>query len=151
MSHILFDKLAWLIDWSIESAHTGYMGKILYNLHALNRDIDIIKQSNNRQKPAKGTQCPTLTTGRGCWRGNSIMVSLPLSVCFRKVESYQHLIDFSPPVPTTGSPKAVHVLSCLFDNACKRSLAICCKSRASCPVSRFLSVPIWPECAEQGR
>ena len=40
---------------------------------------------------------------------------------------------------------------CLCNDACKRSLAICCKSRASCPVSRLLSVPIWPACAKQGR
>ena len=33
---------------------------------------------------------------------------------------------------TTGSTKAIHVLSCLCDNACKRSLAICRKSRALC-------------------
>ena len=52
---------------------------------------------------------------------------------------------------TTGSTKAVHVLSCLCDNACKRSLVICHKSRASCPVGRLLSVPIWPACAKQGR
>ena len=37
------------------------------------------------------------------------------------------------------------------NNAYKRSLAICRKSRASCPVSRLLSVPIWPACAKQGR
>ena len=35
--------------------------------------------------------------------------------------------------------KTCHVLSCFCDNACKRSLAICCKSRVSCPVSRLLS------------
>ena len=87
--------------------------------------------------------------------GNSIMVSVsfyhvgrqgsspPRSICFRKVDFYQHAIDLSPPVLMTGSPKAVYVLSCLCDNACKRSLAICRKSRASCPVSRRpLSVPI---------
>ena len=28
-------------------------------------------------------------------------------------------MDLLPPVPTTGSPKAVHVLSCLCDNACR--------------------------------
>ena len=72
------------------------------------------------------------------------------SVCFRKVESYQNVIIFSPPVLMTGSPKAVHVLSCLCNHACERSLAICHKSRASCPVSRLLSVPMWPACAEQG-
>ena len=33
--------------------------------------------------------------------------------------------------------QAVHVLSCLCDDACKRSLAICHKSRALCPVSRL--------------
>ena len=38
--------------------------------------------------------------------------------------------------------KAVHVLLCLCNNACKRSLAICRKSKAMCPVSRLLSVPI---------
>ena len=70
--------------------------------------------------------------------------------CFIKVEFYQNAIDMFPPVLTTGSTKAVHVLSCLCDNACKRSLAICRKSRAPYPVSRLLSVPIWPACAEQG-
>ena len=72
------------------------------------------------------------------------------SVCFRKEEFYQYVINLSPPVPMTGSPKAIHVL-CLCDNACKKFLAICHKSRASCPVSRLLSVPIWPACAKQGR
>ena len=67
------------------------------------------------------------------------------------MEFYQGAIDLFPPVPTTGSTKAVHVLSCLCDNVFKRSLAICSKSRASCPISRLLSVPIWPACAEQGR
>ena len=52
------------------------------------------------------------------------------STCLRKVEFYQGAIDMSPPVLTTGSTKAVHVLSCLCDNACKQSLAICRKSRA---------------------
>ena len=36
-----------------------------------------------------------------------------LSACFRKVEFYQGAIDLFPPVLTSGSPKAVHVLSCL--------------------------------------
>ena len=38
----------------------------------------------------------------------------------------------------------------LCNNACKRSLAICRKSRALCPVSRLLSVPIWPACVKTG-
>ena len=38
-----------------------------------------------------------------------------------------------------GQATCCHVLC---DDACKRFLAICCKSRASCPVSRLLSVPI---------
>ena len=50
------------------------------------------------------------------------------STCFRKLEFYQNAIDLFPPVLTTGSTKAVHVLSCLCDNACKRFLAICRKS-----------------------
>ena len=69
--------------------------------------------------------------------------SLPAqSACHRKVEFYYCAIDLLPPVLTTGSKKAVHVLLCLCNNACKRSLAICRKSRALCPVSRLLSVPI---------
>ena len=88
-------------------------------------------------------------------QGNSVMVSVSVcqvgrlgsspvwSACFRKVVYYQWVMNLSPPVPTTGSPKAVHVLLCLCNNACKRSLAICRKSRALCPVSRRLSVPIW--------
>ena len=43
-----------------------------------------------------------------------------------------------------------HVLPCLCDHACKRPLAIFCKSRAFCPNGRLLSVPIYPACAEQG-
>ena len=86
--------------------------------------------------------------------GNGIMISVSVCqeghpgssparfVCFRKVEFHQCVFNLSPPVPTTGSPKAVHVLSCLCDHTCKRSLAICCKSRALFPVSRLLSVPI---------
>ena len=86
--------------------------------------------------------------------GNSIMVSifvcqaglpgsnLARSVWYRKVKIYQPVINLSPPVPTTGSQKAVHVLSCLCDNACKRYLAISHTSRASYPISRLLSVPI---------
>ena len=44
-----------------------------------------------------------------------------------------------------------HVLSCLCDNVCKRSLAICHKRRALCPVCKSLSVPIQSAGAEQGR
>ena len=66
------------------------------------------------------------------WRSTS-MLSTCLHQCWRLVQQ--------------NSP----LLSCLCDNACKRSLAIWCKSRASCPVSRPLSVPVWAACAEQGR
>ena len=55
--------------------------------------------------------------------------------------SYHCVTDLLPPVPTTGSKKAVRVLLCLCNNACKRSLAICCKSMALCPISSLLSVP----------
>ena len=61
---------------------------------------------------------------------------------FRKVEFYHCAIDLFPPVLMTGSTKAVHVLLCMCNNACERSLAICRKSRALCPVGRLLSVPI---------
>ena len=40
-------------------------------------------------------------------------LTIMLFSCFRKVEFCQHAIDLSPPVLTTGSPKAVHVLSCV--------------------------------------
>ena len=70
-------------------------------------------------------------------------VRFPLNpLVFRKVEFYHCVIHSFPPVPTTGSKKAVHVLLCLCNNACKRSLVICRKSRALCPVSRLLPVPI---------
>ena len=59
------------------------------------------------------------------------------SVYFRKMEIYQHAIDLSPPVLRTGSPKVVHVLSCLCDNACERSLAICHKNRHCIPLDGF--------------
>ena len=63
--------------------------------------------------------------------------SLARSICFRKVEFYQHVIDLSPPVLTTGSTKAVHLLSCLCNNACKRSLAICRKIGHRVPLAGF--------------
>ena len=55
------------------------------------------------------------------WPGNSIMVrvsvyqvGLPISspaksICIRKVEIYQQVINLSAPVLTTGSTKAIHV------------------------------------------
>ena len=105
-----------------------------------------------------------LPVDRCLWgRGNSTVVSVSVyqaggpgllparSACHRKVEFYHCIIDSLPPVLTTGSKKAVHVLLCLCNNACKSSLAICRKSRALCPVSRLLSVPIWPACVKQGR
>ena len=70
------------------------------------------------------------------------------SACISRVEFYHCVIHSFPPVPATGSKKAVHVLLCLCNSACKRSLAICRKSRALCPVSRLLSVPIWPACVK---
>ena len=60
-------------------------------------------------------------------------------------------VDWFPPVPTNGSKKVVHVSVCVCNDVCKGSLAICRKSRASCPVSKFLSVPMWPARAKQGR
>ena len=100
---------------------------------------------------------PELLCIQGCihvgW-GNSTVVSVsvyqagdpgsrsPQSACHRKVEFYHCVIDSLPPVLATGSKKAIHVLLCLCNNACKRSLVICRKSRALCPVSRLLSVPI---------
>ena len=44
--------------------------------------------------------------------------------------------------------RACHVLSCLCDNAYKRPLPVCRKSKALCPVSRPLSVPLWPAYAK---
>ena len=73
------------------------------------------------------------------------------SACFREVGCYENVIDLFPPVLTTGSTKTVHVLLCLCNNACERSLPIVRKSRASRPVSRLLPVPIWPARVEQGR
>ena len=66
-------------------------------------------------------------------------------------QSVASLSELFQPVLTTGSKNVVHASLCLCNDACKRSLAICRKSRASCPVSRLLSVPIWPACAKQGR
>ena len=47
-----------------------------------------------------------------------------------------HVTNLPQPVPMIGLWRA---LPC--DNACKRSLAICCKSNAWCSISRILSVP----------
>ena len=65
------------------------------------------------------------------------------SACFRKVRFYHCVTDSFPPAPTTASKRAVHVLLCLCNNACKISLAIYRKNWALCPVSRLLSVPIY--------
>ena len=51
------------------------------------------------------------------------------------MEIYQHVINLFPQVLTTGSIQLVHVLPCLCDNACKKSLVICHKSRALCPAA----------------
>ena len=40
------------------------------------------------------------------------------SACHRKVEFYHCVVDSLPPVLTTASKKAVHVLLCLCNNAC---------------------------------
>ena len=42
-----------------------------------------------------------------------------------------------PPVPMTGSKKAVHVLLCLCNNACKRFLAICVRVGHRVPWAGF--------------
>ena len=68
-----------------------------------------------------------------------------------QIKFYQHVITLSPPVHRLVYQRPCHVLSCLCDIAYKRSPAICHKSRASCPVSRLLSAPLWPACAKQGR
>ena len=102
----------------------------------------------------------TLHTARGkcnkyhmnlfsCAMQSEVFVILPvcnhpscLSVCFRKVELYQHAIDLSHQCLRLVQQRPCHVLPCLFENACERSLSICRKSRTSCPVSRLLSVPM---------
>ena len=79
---------------------------------------------------------PIFILGQGKSRMVSISVcqashpgsSLARSFCFRKVEFYQNVINLSPLGPTTGSQEAVHVLSCLCDNACERSLTTCRES-----------------------
>ena len=53
---------------------------------------------------------------------------------------YLSVTNFLQPVVE----KSCHVLSCLCDNACKSSLAICLKSRELCSINRFLSVPVQP-------
>ena len=93
-------------------------------------------------------------------RGNNIMVSISVchpglslaqSICFRKVNFCQNVINLSSPVPPTGLyQRPCHVLSCLCDNAFIRSLAICHQNRASYLISRLMPVPIWLACAEQG-
>ena len=71
-------------------------------------------------------------------------------VCFRKVEFHQHAIDLSHQCCRLVKQRLCPVLSCLCDNVCKRSLAICRKSGASCPISSLLSaLPIWPARTER--
>ena len=122
-----------------------------HSLYVLNRDIN---RTQTESFIYSSFHLVSALIGISMGRGNSTVVSVsvyqvgnpgsrpPRSACHRKVELYHCAIDLLPPVPKTGSKKAVHVLLCLCNNACKRSLAICHKSRALCPVSRFLSVPI---------
>ena len=83
-------------------------------------------------------------------RGNSTVVSVSIyqagdpdsrlaqCACYRKVALYHCVTDSFPPVPTTGKKKAVHVLLCLCNNACKRSLAIYRKRVGHCvPLAGF--------------
>ena len=75
--------------------------------------------------------------------GDDTKVCFKVQTCLSLYFFYQNVMNLYPPVPTIGSPRAVYVSLCLCDNACKRSLAICHKSRKSCPISRLLSVPIY--------
>ena len=59
------------------------------------------------------------------------------SVCFRKIKFCQKVINLSLPVPTTGSPKAAHVSSCLCDNACKRCLLSVTRVGHRVPLAAF--------------
>ena len=75
---------------------------------------------------------------------SSVPFNLPvysLSAC------HQHALTRAALTRVYESP--CNVLLCLCENACKRSLAICCTSRTLCPVSRLLSAPIQPSFAEQ--
>ena len=65
------------------------------------------------------------------------------SICFRKVEFYQHVINFFHQCCWLVYQRPCHVLSCLCGNARKRTLAICCKSRALRSISSLLFVPIY--------
>ena len=132
---------------------------ILVFIFELMMSITVYNHPFSGHIPKRGFSC-----NYRIWSGKIAYIMVSVSVCqvgrpvsnparsvyFRKVGFYQNVINLSPP-PTSGLPKAVHVLSCLCDNACKRSLTICRKSRALCPISRLLSVPIWPAWAEQGR
>ena len=101
--------------------------------------------------PSRGREIALWIASSSVKRAVQDRAQLHPFVFHRKVEIYQHVINLFPPVLTTGSTKVVNMLSCLCDNACKRSLAVCHQSRESCPVSRLLSVPIWPACIKQGR
>ena len=84
-----------------------------------------------------------------CW---SITEFVPGSIRLSQKDGILSLCYWLAPTSADDwLKKGRHVLLCLCNNACKRSLAICCMSRALCPVSRLLSVPIWPACVKQGR
>ena len=104
----------------------------------------------------------TINVLSSSWRGNSTVGSVsvchavrpgsrPVRSVSERWNSITELLTRSHQCRRLVQKKAVHVSLCLCNDACKRSLAICCKSRASCPISRLLSVPIWPACAKQGR
>ena len=61
----------------------------------------------------KDVSCAIMSKGGERWNYISMLYQYQYVVC-----------HFHPTVPTTDSTKAIHVLSWLFDIACKRSLAI---------------------------
>ena len=61
---------------------------------------------------------------------------------------YWYFIDSSCQCPQLVYQILCHML-CLFDNAYKESLAICYRSRISCPISRLLAVNLQPYMQER--
>ena len=72
----------------------------------------------------------------------SRLVVHPTSVCFDNSLAICVSLTCSHQCHRLVRQRLCHVLSCLCDNTCKRSLVICRESRQFCPGSRLLSLPV---------
>ena len=129
---------------SIDTCLNCRRSRVSLNLQgrSLTETVATLSAVNNRA--CNGIETITTTTWHGKWSCDGLFapalfcfhfdhVRSSLAICVSPNCSNQHQLRQQRPC---------HVLSCLCDNACKGSLAICRKNRALCPVSRLLYVHI---------